>query len=100
MSEIQKEQEISESITSDVKELRKQEWKRAIEAELQPLIVEAARLRGIISTAKTNTKRKLYQKKFNKIHDTVLRYVDIIQKLEATMHLEDNVDDTITTNVE
>lgn len=100
MSEIQEEKEISEPITSDVKELRKQEWKRAVEAELQPLIIEAARLRGIITSAKTQTKRNFYQKKFNKIHATVLQYVDLIQKLEATMHLEDTVDDTITTNVE
>ncbi|PPD53434.1 MAG: hypothetical protein CTY12_04960 [Methylotenera sp.] len=100
MSELQEEKETSEMVTPDVKDLRKQEWKRAVEAELQPLIIEAARLRGIISTAKTKTKRDLYQKKFNKIHGTVLQYVDLIQKLEATMHLEDPADAAVTTNVE
>lgn len=100
MSETQKEKEISEPITADVKDLRKQEWKRMIEAELQPLIVEAARLRGIINTAKTNTKRNLYKKKFDKVHTTVLGYVDLIQKLEATMKSEDSVNDPITSEFE
>lgn len=83
MSELQEEQTDTAPISADVKELRKQEWKKAIEAELQPLIIEAARLRGIISSAKTTTKKNLYQKKFNKIHAQVIGYVDFLQKLDT-----------------
>ena len=57
MSEVEQlETETTLEESAVLKEQRKEQWRLAVEAKLQPLIVEAARLRTIISTAKTNTK--------------------------------------------
>lgn len=85
---------VEEPTNEDLKKWRKEAWVEAVEAELQPLIVEASRIRQIISTAKTTTKKRLFQKKFNKIQTQILSYLDFIQKLKSPMLDEEMADGT------
>lgn len=80
---------------------RLSQWKTAVQAELQDLISQAAELRKEISQAKTATKRKYYEKKFEKIKPRVMQMVAALQKLEAvdvdTTPVNELADDSIAT---
>lgn len=65
----------------DLKEARKQQWRTAIEAELQSLIKNAAQIRTKITTAKTKYKKEFYTKKFDKINAQVRQYLGALQRL-------------------
>lgn len=75
--------EEGEGIEIDLKEMRKNQWRQVIEADLQKLIIEAAKLRKCINEAKTKTKKDFYTKKFNKVSAYVRQYVAALQRLGA-----------------
>lgn len=85
----------------DLKEVRKKQWKEAIEADLQQLIITAAKLRKNISEAKTSTKKNFYNKKFNKVSAQVRQYVSALQRLGSPVLPEgtDNGNDTTDTDL-
>lgn len=66
---------------SNVKEERLELWRQSIDAELQDLITTAAAIRQEISTAKTETKRKYFSKKFKKISDQVVQLLAVQSQL-------------------
>lgn len=67
---------------SDLKVQRLVEIKQMIEGRLQQSISEAARIRSNISTAKTDCKRKFYDKKFKKINTGVREDVLALQQIQ------------------
>lgn len=81
---------------------RSDQWTAAINAELQSLITEAASIRQNISTAKTQTKRNYYQKKFNKVSVQVRQMVAALQRVQSTTSTTnmnpDQANDTSTTS--
>lgn len=67
---------------TDLKVQRLVQIKQSIEAELQTAIAEATRIRKMISTAKTDYKRKFYDKKFSKINAGVRENVLALQQIQ------------------
>lgn len=65
--------------------IQRSKWKTVIEAELQDLIGQATKIREQMSSAKTQTKRQYFDKKFKKINAAVMQMVVSLQRLE---HLE------------
>lgn len=63
---------------------RVSQWKDAVQGELQDLISRASEIRQLIASAKTETKRAFYKKKFAKIQPQVLQMVAAIQHLDRT----------------
>lgn len=61
---------------------RSDQWKAAVEAELQDLITEASIIRKEISTAKTNTKKKYFEKKFKKVNQEVRQMVAALHRIQ------------------
>jgi hypothetical protein len=80
---------------------RTEQWSKAIEAELQDLVVQASLLRKEISGAKTNTKKKYYEKKFAKVSAQVRQMVTALQQVEAKKNLNTNTakNESTTTTV-
>lgn len=72
----------------DLKEVRKQQWRELIEAELQTLIIEAAKLRKCITDAKTTTKKEFYGKRFKKVSNQIRQYVGALQRLGSPIFAE------------
>lgn len=67
----------------DIEAQRRAQWKGAVEQELQVLVREAADIRGKITSAKTNTKKVYYNKKFKAVQQKVMQMVAALQRLEA-----------------
>ena len=67
---------------TDLKVQRLVQIKQSIEAKLQTAIAEATRIRKMISTAKTDYKRKFYDKKFSKINAGVRENVLALQQIQ------------------
>ena len=82
-----------------LKDLRKEQWKETIEAGLQQLIIEAAKIRKNITEAKTKTKAKYFQKKFDKVSAQVRQYVAALQRLGTPILPEGTEDDGTNTNI-
>jgi hypothetical protein len=72
----------------DLKTKRLVEFQKAVEAELQPLLIEANNVNKLIVGAKTKTKKDFYNKKFVKITDQAKTYVATIQQIEALISPE------------
>ncbi len=68
---------------AELKEARRQYMKTAIQQELQNLIALAAQYRKNIDTAKTDYKKKYYQKKMTKLNEDVRRMVVALQRLQT-----------------
>lgn len=67
---------------TDLKVQRLVQIKQSIEAKLQTAIAEATRVRKMMSTAKTDYKRKFYDKKFAKINAGVRENVLALQQIQ------------------
>lgn len=67
---------------TDLKVQRLVQIKQSIEAKLQVAIAEATRVRKMMSTAKTDCKRKFYDKKFAKINAGVRENVLALQQIQ------------------
>lgn len=65
----------------ELKTQRLSELHSQIETELQQSVTEAARIRQLITTAKTDCKRKFYEKKFSTIRDSVRQGVTALQQI-------------------
>ena len=68
--------------STDLKVQRLVQIKQSIEAKLQVAIAEATRVRKMISTSKTDCKRKFYDKKFAKINTGVREDVLALQQIQ------------------
>lgn len=66
---------------SKIKTDRIELWRATIDAELQQAITEAARLRQLISESKTQVKKDYYNKKFQKVSDTVMQLLAVQSQL-------------------
>jgi hypothetical protein len=67
----------------DLPGLRRQQWKSAIEQELQDLVTKAALIRDEINGAKTEYKKQYFHKKFTKIQQQVMQMVAALQRIQA-----------------
>lgn len=85
-------------IEINLKEARLQQWRDAIEADLQVLIVDAAKIRKNITEATTKYKKEYYTKKFNKVSAQVRQYIAALQRLGSPILPEgtDNGNDAST----
>lgn len=95
-------QETSEQpeVEIDLKELRLKQWRDAIEADLQQLIIEAAKIRKNITEAKTKYKKDFYTKKFNKVSAQIRQYVAALQRLGSPITSEGTDNDRIDSTTE
>ena len=66
---------------SKIKTDRLDLWRATIDAELQQAITTASELRQKIADSKTTTKRDYYNKKFQKISDTVMQLIAVKSQL-------------------
>ena len=71
----------TENNDKDIKSSRKLQWKSAVEAELQELLIQASDIQRQISTAKTSYKQRYFTKKINKIKPIVQQYVALLELL-------------------
>lgn len=85
---------------SDVKADRIELWRQTIDAELQSTITEAASLRQKISEAKTDVKRKYYNKKFKKISDQVMQLLAVQSQLPPPPAAAATTDEPMPTGIE
>ncbi len=76
-----------------VKVQRLLEIKQAIQADIQPILAEASAIQKQISASKTATKKKFYEKKFNKIKQQTLQYVSTLQQIDALLNSEGTTND-------
>ncbi len=90
--------EAQSEIQVDLKEARLQQWRDAIESDLQLLIVDAAKIRKNITDATTKYKKEFYTKKFNKVSAQVRQHIAALQRLGSPILPEgtDNGNDTTT----
>ena len=73
---------VPELSKAEVKVQRLLSIKQSIEAKLQQLITEASRVRNMSSTAKTDYKRKFYEKKFTRVNKEVREQVLALQQIQ------------------
>ena len=66
---------------SKIKAERLELWRATIDAELQQAITTASELRQKISESKTQLKKDYYNKKFQKVSDTVMQLIAIKSQL-------------------
>lgn len=66
---------------SQIKADRLDLWRATIDEELQHAITLASELRQKISESKTVTKRNYYDKKFQKVSDTVMQLIAVKSQL-------------------
>lgn len=81
---------------------RTAQWENMINSELQSLITRAATIREEISSAKTQTKKRYFEKKFAKVSTEVRQMIVALQRVQSTA-TNQNVpqqDDTIVTDTE
>jgi hypothetical protein len=64
-------------------EARLDTWQQAATAELQDLVQVAANIRTNITTAKTQTKKQYFEKKFKKVQADVMRMLITLERLKA-----------------
>ncbi len=79
MNDIQLSNASVDSLTS----YRSNQWQSALNGELQHLIEMASICRKAITTAKTETKKKYYSKKFKKIQAEVMQMLVVKQRVDA-----------------
>lgn len=70
-------------IIADTAKERLELWRKTVQVELQDLMQQASALRHTIDTAKTETKKRLYRKKFKKVTDQVLQMLAALQRLDT-----------------
>lgn len=68
--------------TTEIKAQRLVQIKQSLEAKLQLQLAEASRIRKMSTTAKTDYKRKFYDKKFSRINKDVRESVLAIQQVQ------------------
>lgn len=83
---------------ADVKHARLAEIKATIEAKLQQLITEASIIRQQINAAKTDYKRKYFEKKFTKVNKAVRESVLTLQQIQYLMSAQSGGEDVATSD--
>lgn len=58
-------------------------WQAAAEAELHDLVQQAAHIRTNITSAKTQTKKQYFEKKFKKVQLDVMRMLTTLERVKA-----------------
>lgn len=67
----------------ELKAMRAQRFKQAVEQEIQGLIQQAAVYQKNIQTAKTEYKKKFYAKKLKTLNGKVMQMIVALQRFEA-----------------
>jgi uncharacterized coiled-coil DUF342 family protein len=63
---------------------RRAHWQELVRAEIDKLLPQAATIHNQMTTAKTETKKAFYKKKFNSINAAIKKYTNTLQLLEPT----------------
>lgn len=66
---------------SQIKADRIELWRDTIDAELQQAITTASEIRQKLSESKTQVKKDYYNKKFQKVSDTVMQLIAVKSQL-------------------